>query len=270
MSIHIVIPCGGSLLFQKRSGYVLSEERHRLIVERLRTKSTVTVQELVDLFNSSPATIRRDLNYLHKCGLVQKVHGGAASISTDFNTTEPDMSAKALLFTKEKHAIAELAANYITDDDFVYIDAGSTTEVLLHHLKSKITTFVTNGIAHATFLAARQYNVILLGGHVKSNTGAVVGDTALEQLEKYNFTKGFFGTNGISIGSGFTTPEPAEAAVKQKALSHCRHAYVLADPSKFEKVTPITFSSVSGASIITTHLVNRVYRKYTVVEEVDP
>ena len=56
---------------------------------------------------------------------------------------------------------------------------------------------------------------------------------ALEQLDKYNFTKGFFGTNGIDLKRGFTTPDQKEAAVKKKAMEQCQKTYILSDASKF-------------------------------------
>ena len=39
----------------------------------------------------------------------------------------------------------------------------------------------------------------MLGGELKKETEALIGAEALESLEKYNFTKGFFGANGITM-----------------------------------------------------------------------
>ena len=57
----------------------------------------------------------------------------------------------------------------------------------------------------------------MIGGEIKAVTEALVGEEALEQLDKYNFTKGFFGTNGIDLKRGFTTPDQKEAAVKEES-----------------------------------------------------
>lgn len=84
---------------------MLSEERQSLILERLRTKRAVTVQELVQDLDSSAATIRRDLTELHQKGLLQKVHGGAVSCDVDYFTTEPDMSTKANLLLMKKRRL---------------------------------------------------------------------------------------------------------------------------------------------------------------------
>lgn len=249
---------------------MLSEERQARIVELVNAQRTITVQQLTDALDSSPATIRRDLTSLHNQGLLQKVHGGAVSNEASYATTEPDFTTKSTLFRDEKTAIAKTAAAIIEDHDFVFIDAGTTTEAMLPFVTAKNVTFVTNGTAHAAWLASHSCSVILLGGQVKAVTGAVIGQTALTQLDSFNFTKGFFGTNGISLKSGFTTPDPAEAAIKEKALRQCHYPYIVSDPSKFDIITPITFAKLSAASIITTKVPNEAYYGETTITEVDP
>ena len=75
------------------------------------------------------------------------------------------------------------------------------------------------------------------------------------------------GANGISIESGFSTPDSSEGLVKSEALSRCEHAYVLADQSKFNKISPITFANISSATIITGHLRDKNYRDCTTILE---
>ena len=249
---------------------MLSEERQSLILERLRTKRAVTVQELVQDLDSSAATIRRDLTELHQKGLLQKVHGGAVSCECRlFHHRNPICRRKPICLLMEKTAIAQAAATLIEEHDFVFIDAGTTTEMMLPFVNAKNVTFVTNGTSHAAALAARYRRVILLGGQVKAVTGAIIGDTALQQLDVFNFTKGFFGTNGVSIKGGFSTPDPAEAAIKAKAIHKCHRAYVLCDSSKFDKISSVTFAPLESATIITTK-VKGAYHNYTEIKEVEP
>ena len=80
---------------------------------------------------------------------------------------------------------------------------------------------------HARKLAAKGFHVHLPGGEFKSVTEAIVGEEALESLQKYNFTIGFFGTNGVDIEAGYTTPGLREAKVKEYAMKRCRECYVL-------------------------------------------
>lgn len=247
---------------------MLPEERYAAILERIKHNRIVTVHELVLALDSSAPTIRRDLTVLQNKGLLQKVHGGATSIDASYTATEADKVAKAYVNRDAKQSIALSASKLIGDNGLIYIDAGTTTEMVLHYLPFTSATFVTNAIEHASYLSSRHLKVILLGGNVKHTPAAVVGNITLEQLDAFNFTQGFFGTDGISFSAGFTTPDPLEAAIKRKAMQKSRSAYVLADPSKFDRVAPVTFGPLTSASIITTKLPNDLYREHTIIQEV--
>ncbi len=60
--------------------------------------------------------------------------------------------------------------------------------------------------------------------------------------------------NGIHPDFGFTTPDQEEAAVKQKAISLSREAYVLADESKFSEIAFAKIADMKEAVIITNEL----------------
>lgn len=79
----------------------------------------------------------------------------------------------------------------------------------------------------------------------------MVGNQALMTLQNYHFTKGFFGTNGISKQSGLTTPDMNEAMVKKTAMGQCREVFVLADHSKFGNISSVTFGSFQNGTILT-------------------
>ena len=87
-------------------------------------------------------------------------------------------------------------------------------------------------------------------------------------LKSYNFTKCFIGTNGISVTSGFSTPDVREVRIKTAAIDGSRKAYVLSDHSKFDKITSATFIPLNRATIITDKLLDRKYTEYTSVKEV--
>ena len=107
----------------------------------------------------------------------------------------------------------------------------------------------------------------LPGGRLKANTQAVIGTEAIRSISNYNFTKGFFGANGISTTAGFSTPDFSESNVKTEAIHHCQKRFILADSSKFKKVFPVTFASIQEADIITDTLPDTKYSKLTNVYE---
>ncbi len=248
---------------------MLSETRHVKIISILKEKQSATVKELAETLKTSETTIRRDLNALHKRNMLEKVYGGAVLHSTTYIHTEDEIGVKKLMNIDEKDTIATYAASLIEDGDFVYIDAGSTTELMIGHIQAKNAIFVTNCPGHNRKLCLRGFPAILLGGELRLLTDALVGTDTLEALKKYNFNKGFFGTNGISMDSGFTTSFPTESSIKSAAIARCQNAYILADSSKFDSLAAITFADIYEASIITTRLADKRYLNHTKIFEVE-
>lgn len=247
---------------------MLSEERFRTILEILKQRKTASVTELADALNTSESTIRRDITALADMGKLKKVYGGAAAITKNFISDEPDVNTKALQNVSQKEQIAQYASNLINNDDFIFIDAGTTTLRLIDFITTTKAVFVTNGIVHAKKLAAKGFKVYIIGGEIKASTEAITGSAAVSNISKYNFTKCFLGTNGISIENGFTTPDIEEALIKQTALEKSYVSFVLADSSKFDTVSSVTFAKLEQACIITDTVKNHKYPEKTIVKEV--
>ena len=180
--------------------------------------------------------------------------GGAIALRTaQIVNKELSMVQKKDLQTAEKQAIARYAASLIERDDCVYLDAGTSTGWMIEYIREAQATYVTNALSHAKRLADKGFHVILIGGEPKSSTDAIVGAEAVVNLQKYHFSKGFFGTNGVEQNGGFTTPDAREAMVKQTAVKNTQLAnrYFLATSSKFGKVYAVTFAGFEGGVILT-------------------
>lgn len=241
---------------------MLTEKRQEEIMRMLKEKGSVTVQELKERFGASESTIRRDLNALHRAGKLVKVFGGAVQSEEKMNVKEEQVSLREELNRDEKIRIAKMAVKLIEPDDFVYLDAGTTTGYMIPFLSVQSAEFVTNAVSHALKLAEKGFRVTLIGGELKAATEAIVGNEAYVNLQKYNFTKGFWGTNGVSLHSGFTTPDINEAMIKKCAMTHTQTRYILCDSSKFHKVSPVSFGEFGSAQIITDKLPDESYRQY--------
>lgn len=247
---------------------MLTEERYGYIMDEIERNSVVYVSELVKALDTSESTIRRDLNFLHKEGKINKVHGGATSIEGFSNIADDVISVREEQNKEEKLKIAQYAASLVKANDFVYMDAGTTTILMVRYLKEKNATYITNGINNAKELIKNGFNTYLIGGELKGTTEAVIGSEAINNLKKYNFTKGFFGTNGISKSRGLTTPDIKEALVKQEALNRARKSYILADKTKFDEVSPVTFGALEDVVIITTKVEDNKYKEIAEIVEV--
>lgn len=248
---------------------MLTEDRHELILDYLNKQGSGSIKELSKIVGTSESTIRRDLTALEKNGLLTKVYGGATALEHHIRTEEPDMVKKHNLYSDEKERIGRYAASLVRPGDFVFIDAGTTTEAIIRYLNEKDATYMTNGLFQAQLLVGRGFKTHIVGGSIRSITEAIVGEDAIHQIHDCNFSIGFFGTNGITIENGFTTPNLIEASFKKAALKRTLNAYVLADPSKFGNVYPKTFGNIDSAQIITTILPDIAYTRETLIKEVD-
>ena len=229
---------------------MLAEERRSRIARIINERGSAGLAELSELLDASESTLRRDIQALDAAGIVRRVHGGATAAGAPLVTSDVLSSERSGINAREKVLIGAYAAGLIQPDDFVYIDAGTTTAQLVESLSERRATYMTNSLAHAARLLARGMRTFVLGGEAKASTEALVGETAVAELSRYHFTKGFFGTNGATVEAGLTTPDPAEAAVKRAALAQCRQAYVLCDSSKLGLTSLVTFAGIADAALV--------------------
>ena len=249
---------------------MLAEQRARAILQELSQHQTVSVADLCQSTGASEATIRRDLNALARQGRLVKIHGGATSLEEEeFLAREPDLATKQR-YSREKERIARYAAGLVGEDDVVFLDTGTTVLHIADHLKGSKALFVTSSIDLAARLTGHGLHVYVLGGTLKVGTVDIVGAEALDALRRYNFTKAFLGVSGVSVSQGFTTPDPEAAALKILAASKAQSVYMLADSSKFGRVTAATILPLEEARIITDKQPDRKYLDCTEVTAVSP
>ena len=246
---------------------MLAEERFALILNLLAEKRTATVQELCEALNASESTIRRDLTELARQGRLNKVHGGATLPDGQFLADEPTMAAKEALAVGQKRSIAQAAADLIRAEDFIYIDAGTTTLAMIRALSGPALEahYVTNGIAHARLLAQKSCHVCVPGGLLRPRTEAIIGAAAITALQQFKF----IGANGVALNVGFTTPDPEEAAVKAAAVRRARETWYLVDDSKFGRVYPAVIGEIYSGAILTNRCPDPKYRQLTLVKETE-
>ena len=114
----------------------------------------------------------------------------------------------------------------------------------------------------------KQLKVYIVGGQLKASTEAVIGTECVDALKKFNFTKCFMGTNGISLSAGLTTPDIDEANVKSTVIKNSYISYVLADHSKFNQISSVTFGETDKVCIITDIVPDEKYKEKCVIKEV--
>jgi len=212
---------------------MLSEERRRAIVELLQQDGRVLVSDLAKHFRTSLITIRKDLEFLHHQGDLERTHGGALPLKTGA-VMDSSLQEKERLHRQEKLRIAAAAARMIGPGQVIILDSGTTTTAIARacrHMKN--LTIITNATNIAAELADSPVEVILTGGVLRSNSYSLVGPLAEESLRKLSADLLFLAVDGFDVRYGLTTPNLLEARVNRAMAESARRTIVVCDSSKF-------------------------------------
>lgn len=179
-------------------------------------------------------TIRRDLDTLEKQGKLIRIHGGA--ISVDSLTQEAPYTAKESKNSYEKRQVAAKALPLIVDSSTIILDSGTTTMELAKLLKNRQDLkIITNDIMIAYELLDSSASVIVTGGELQREVGALFGPTAQSVLDNLHVDICFLGAHAIDLEQGITAPTFEKAIIKQKMIKAAERTWILSDNSKFNK-----------------------------------
>ena len=245
---------------------MLKEARFNTILEAVNERKYVSLHVLMELTGSSESTIRADLVELAKAGKLIRLRGGAQAINDETFSYELSLEDKMSIQFSEKRLIAQKAATFIKPRMVVYLDAGTSTHALADEINVPGLQIVTNSIHVARKVISKGYKAYVIGGEFKASTDAFIGPMAQEILSRFHFDIGFFGTNGVHLTQGCTTPDVEEAAIKQKAMGQCKEAYILADATKFDVVTSVRFHDFDPTHIITDEIKKDEYKNLGILE----
>jgi DeoR family fructose operon transcriptional repressor len=221
---------------------MFAEERKQQILAALDKTHVVRVEELQKALRASPASIRRDLADLERVGLVKRTHGGA--VSPHLAALERPAAEKEDQHRAEKSAIARVAASFVQQGDTIFLDAGSTTrQIALELRRRRGITVVTNALNIAWELRSSELEVVLCGGQLRRGTLSQVGPLAEQAIAALHVDKLFLAANGVDIAQGVTTPNLLEAQTKRAMVAHATQVILVADHSKFGRVT---FARICG------------------------
>lgn len=180
-----------------------TKQRRHTIMQLLQEQGEVSVDQLVQLFDISEVTIRKDLSALETSGFLLRKYGGAILMPKEImDENENDE------LTKRKFVIAKAAAERIRDHNRIIVDSGSTTATLIKQLNLKQGLVVmTNSLSVATELRALENEPTLLmtGGTWDTRSESFQGKVAEQVLRSYDFDQLFIGADGIDLARGSTT-----------------------------------------------------------------
>ena len=232
-------------------------ERDKEILRLLLKDGEVTVDQLAERFETSTATIRRELSFLESAGLLRRTHGGAVQLEPmlyePFRRFSP-FAAQEQMQVAEKRRIGLAAAEMIKDGEIVALSAGTTTTQVgrsIHDRKN--VTIVTNAINIGMELSQRvDLIIIMIGGFLNRNCFGLTGPSGIALVNEMFYDWAFISVDGIHPERGLTSDSPELGAVNRAIIQQSRKTVVVADHSKFGKVSKTLIAPVTKVDLIIT------------------
>jgi DeoR/GlpR family transcriptional regulator of sugar metabolism len=216
------------------------QRRHRLL-ELLARQGRLTVSEIRDALDVSPATVRRDLAELADQGELVRVHGGAVHPAALHG--EPVFQQRAHAAPKAKKTIAERAVEFAAEDCVAYIDAGTSALAVAQLLlpRPDVTMF-TNSLPLLQAGVEGGAHLVATGGNLRVPSQSLVGALALDWMEQLRFDVAFIGASGLHAQEGASVTSLEEAGMKQAAMRRSGRTVLVADGEKWNAPAAVRFA----------------------------
>jgi len=225
----------------------LSTRRDK-ITRLVQQEGFASIEELADCFKVTPQTIRRDINILCDQGVLRRYHGGAGWPTSTANVAYND---RKTLYTREKHAIAELVADYLPDDASLFINLGTTTEQVATQLQIHDNLkIITNNLNVASLLSAKEdFEVIIAGGVVRSWDRGVTGEATIDLIHQFKVDFGIIGISAIDTDGSLLDFDYHEVRVARAIIENSRQTLLVADHSKIGRNAMVRLGHLSQISL---------------------
>jgi DeoR family transcriptional regulator of aga operon len=227
--------------------------RREAILQALKRQGRITVAEIVDRFQCSEATARRDLDLLERTEPVIRTIGGALYDGT-LTAREVTFAEKTHLRWIEKEQIAQTAAALVEEGDVIGLSGGTTTYLIAKSLKARSgITVVTNAVNIAVELADSEgIQVVVTGGILRGKSYELCGPLAEKMVRELNIGKMFLGVDGITVEQGATTYSEAEAEIAKALIRRSQRTYAVFDHSKMNRASLFSIAPLSALHGIVT------------------
>ena len=223
-----------------------TRNRQNKILALLRAmQEEVQVDQLSEILEVSPLTIRRDLKELSEEKAIIRTHGGC--ILAGRVALESEYHKKVAENFALKQKIGIKAATLIKANDVILIDDGSTTFHLATNLSNiNPLTVYTNSLVLVSELS-RYPDITLnvLGGVISQESYSVSGSIAEKVLENIRFDRVFLGIDALDENGKCFVKSPSVARLAQAMLRSGKEKILLGDHTKVKVDSGFSYGSLA-------------------------
>lgn len=234
--------------------HLFPAQRRALVLDYLRTAGAASVPHLCDALSASPATIRRDLDFLTSEGYLDRSHGGAVLKPHLGTTSEPDPAIEAETAHEAKARIGSEAARLIRAGQSVIFDSSSTVLEAARSVAAMDLelTAVTNDLRIAMALSkAPRIRTVVLGGTLRRGSATTSGEPGADFLKRLHVDLALMGIHSVCrMRMSETSVEVA--SMKRRMIDAAHRAALLIDASKFREPTFCEVGSIAEIDIVVT------------------
>ncbi len=229
------------------------DERRKKIVEMVNKEGNVSFARLKAQFNPiSEMTLRRDLESLDKAGGVIRVHGGVKSVDVVIGTDDL-LFKRSVRNMEAKEIIAKKAVELLRVNTAIYIDSGSTTTLLAHHIRDERYMIFTSGISCVQeLLRLTEAQIHVVGGKLNRASQSTCSSKSLNYLDNINFQTAFLGVTGFTLDHGFTCGTEDECELKRAVIHNTDITVALMDSTKVGVGSTFTYATLEEIDIVVT------------------
>jgi DeoR/GlpR family transcriptional regulator of sugar metabolism len=233
---------------------MIAEKRRQQILKLIEEHGAIRISNLGKRFNVTDMTIRRDIDFLSQQGLVNRVHGGAISEKEGNLPLATTFLKRNREFRPEKERIANKARAFVSADDTIIIDGGSTNECFARALNPALhLRIITHGLNIAHIISEQEnHELYVPGGMLNRLTMTFTGREVEAMYEEVNADTLFLCASGVSLNKGLTDPVWLDASIKKTMIRSSKSVILLLDSHKFELVSSRTFASLNEVDIVIT------------------
>jgi len=227
-------------------------ERQQRLLRYIEQQQRITVNQIVERFEVSLATARRDLEVLADQGKVQRVHGGAIAVRQA--PPEPPVLQRTAEQSSEKVRIGQAAADLIADGETIFLSSGTTVLEVARRLRGKRNlTVITNSLLVVNELAdVPGISLICLGGMLRRSEMSLIGHITELALGELRADKVILGIRAIDAAQGLTSAYLPEAMTDRAILKIAREAIVVADHTKCAAVSTAVVAPITSVHTLIT------------------
>lgn len=230
---------------------ISKEKRRSLIPNLLMAHEGMKNNELADYFHVSAETIRSDMQYLEKKGIVEKSYG-KAMVTESFRNDKSYIYERLDQQKDEKMQVAKTAIQLIEDNSIIFLDSGSTVLAIAECLDArKNITVITNSLGVAnTVMHQKENSVYLASGFVSQQGMLVNGPYLIDSIRQFKYDLAFLGTNGLKFYDGPTCLNYSHIDVKKTVMKNSEKTIIVCTASKFEDGAVMQFASWENVDIL--------------------